>query len=73
MKNNEIVLIGDVIKSRKKFNPKEWNYFHDAIDQINEKFELYFKIPLTIYSEDSFGGICKDPVSAAKIILAIQE
>ncbi|AWW31554.1 hypothetical protein DN752_16265 [Echinicola strongylocentroti] len=73
MKNNEIVLIGDVIKSRKKFNPEEWNYFHTAIKRINEKFALYFKIPLTIYSGDSFGGICKDPMSAAKVILAIQE
>ncbi|WP_215223167.1 SatD family protein [Echinicola shivajiensis] len=73
MKNRELVLIGDVIKSRKKFDPEEWRYFHDTTEQINEKFKLYFKIPLTIYSGDSFGGVCMDIGSAVKIILAIQE
>lgn len=69
----ELVIVGDVIKSRKEFNPTEWNYFHQLIERINEKFSSSIKIPITIYSGDSFGGICDNIVSASKIILAIQE
>lgn len=73
MNNMELVIIGDVIKSRKKFNPNEWDYFHQLIDEINQKFSSSIKIPLTIYSGDSFGGICDNVDSAVKIVLAIQE
>jgi len=73
MKDVEIIIVGDIVNSRKKFNPKEWNYFHQSIEQINEKFSSSVKIPLTIYSGDSFGGICNDINSAIKIVLAIQE
>lgn len=73
MKQAEIVLIGDVIKSRKRFNPEEWNYFHQLIKTINDEFHSSIKIPITIYSGDSFGGICDSVESAIDIVLAIQE
>lgn len=73
MKRTEIVLIGDVIKSRKRFNPEEWDYFHQLIKKINDEFHSSIKIPITIYSGDSFGGICNNVESAINIVLAIQE
>lgn len=73
MKSIELVIIGDVIKSRKKFNPDKWDYFHHLINEINEKFSSSIKIPLTIYSGDSFGGTCNSIDAATKIVLAIQE
>lgn len=69
----EVVLIGDVIKSREKFDPAEWEHFHTSINTINKEFASAFKIPLTVYSGDSFGGICDTVNSAVSIILAIQE
>ncbi|MGM0580924.1 MAG: SatD family protein [Bacteroidota bacterium] len=69
----ELVLIGDVIKSRKNFNPKQWNYFHQLITKINDEFSSEIKVPLTIYSGDSFGGVCLSLASAINIVLAIQE
>ncbi|WP_299363291.1 SatD family protein [Winogradskyella sp.] len=73
MDSVELVIIGDVIKSRKKFDPKEWNHFHQMINKINQEFSSSLKIPLTIYAGDSFGGICDNVDSATKIVLAIQE
>lgn len=73
MENNELVIIGDVIKSRKKFNPEKWDDFHHLIKQINEDFSSSIKIPLTIYSGDSFGGTCNSVGAATRIVLAIQE
>jgi len=73
MNTTELVIVGDVIKSRKKFNPEKWDYFHQLINEINQKFSSSISIPLTIYSGDSFGGICNNIDSATKIVLAIQE
>lgn len=73
MGKKEIIIVGDVIKSRKKFDPEKWQYFHKSIKAVNKKFKKVLKIPLTVYSGDSFGGICKDVESASNLILAIQE
>ncbi|WP_162417608.1 SatD family protein [Cyclobacterium roseum] len=73
MKHTEVVLIGDVIKSRKQFKPEEWNDFHQLIKKINEEFHSSIKIPITVYSGDSFGGICDSVESAIEIVFAIQE
>jgi hypothetical protein len=73
MSERELVIVGDVIKSRKKFNRSEWSQFHESIDKINLEFASFLKIPLTIYSGDSFGGICDSMHSAIKIILSLQE
>ncbi|WP_163384202.1 SatD family protein [Cyclobacterium jeungdonense] len=40
---------------------------------MNEEFHSSIKIPFTIYSGDSFGGICDSIESAIDIVLAIQE
>lgn len=73
MKTTEFVLAGDVIKSRRKFDTKNWDLFHNSIDQLNAKFSDALKIPFAVYSGDSFGGICKDFNSSVLIILKIQE
>lgn len=73
MEGMEIVLIGDVIKSRKKFDPENWDYFHQLIKKVNEDFKNSIKIPFTIYSGDSFGGVCRSIEDALEIILRIQE
>lgn len=71
--NKELIIIGDVIKSRKKFHPNNWAFFHDSIDCINKNFNSSLKIPFSVYSGDSFGAVCKDLTSALEIVLAIQE
>lgn len=71
--NKELIIIGDVIKSRKKFHPDNWAFFHDSIDCINKNFNSSLKIPFSVYSGDSFGAVCKDLTSALEIVLAIQE
>ena len=68
----EIVIVGDVIKSRKKFNPIEWEHFHSSINRINKEHKDQLKIPITIYSGDSFGCICKNIKAAVQIVLDIQ-
>jgi len=73
MDKNELVIIGDVIKSRRKFQASEWENFHNSIESINNNFLQSLTIPITIYSGDSFGAICRDMISAVEIILAIQE
>ncbi len=73
MKNKHLVLIGDVIQSRKKFNPGQWQHFHNAISTLNQDMQEALHVPLVIYSGDSFGGIAKDPSSALKLLLLIQE
>lgn len=73
MNTAELVIIGDVIKSRKKFDPKKWEYFHQLIKNINHRFNTSIKIPLTIYSGDSFGGTCNNINAAIDIVLALQE
>lgn len=73
MNKKNIIIIGDVIKSSKKFHPGKWENFHLSIEIINERFQSDLIIPFTIYSGDSFGAVCKDISSAAEIILAMQE
>ncbi len=73
MKKRQLILVGDVIKSSKKFRPKEWESFEHSIEAVNIKFKSSLPIPITIYSGDSFGAVCNDVVSAIEIILAIQE
>lgn len=71
--NKKIIIIGDVIKSSKRFHPDKWENFHQSIETINERFASDFKIPFTVYSGDSFGAVCTDISSAAEIILSMQE
>lgn len=73
MNNLELLIVGNVIKSRERFNPKEWDYFHQSIEQINKQFRSSLKIPLIVYSGDSFGGTCDNLNTAIKIVMAIQE
>ena len=73
MKEKQLILIGDVIKSSKKFHPEKWGSFEPSINKINQRFKSFLLIPFTIYSGDSFGAVCKDVASATEIILAIQE
>lgn len=73
MEKTELVIIGDVIKSRNKFISTEWENFHQSIIDLNKDFSNALKIPFTIYSGDSFGAVCKDLITAVEIILAIQE
>ena len=68
-----LIVVGDVIRSRKKFDPTEWEHFHDSIQKVNKEFESSLTIPLTIYSGDSFGCICENIVSAVQIVLALQK
>jgi hypothetical protein len=71
--NKKIIIIGDVIKSSKRFHPDKWENFHQSIEIINERFASDFTIPFTVYSGDSFGAVCTDISSAAGIILSMQE
>ncbi len=73
MKAKQLILIGDVIQSSKKFKPEEWEGFQHSIETINQKFASALIIPFTIYSGDSFGAVCNDVASAAEMILNIQE
>lgn len=73
MNTQEIVLIGDIIKSRKKFDKEKWQGFHQAIDNINKHYCDLLKIPLIIYSGDSFGGTCISISAATTLILALQK
>lgn len=73
MTDNNLVIIGDVIQSRKKFEPEDWEYFHESIERLNKTFQPSLKIPFSIYSGDSFGAVCKDLESSLRIVLAIQE
>ncbi len=70
---NKIVIVGDVINSRKEFEPKKWLLFQDSINEINQIFKDELEIPFTIYSGDSFGAVCSDIKSAIKVILKINE
>lgn len=71
--NKKIIIIGDVIKSSKRFHHDKWENFHQSIETINERFASDLTIPFTVYSGDSFGAVCTDISSAAKIILSMQE
>ncbi len=73
MNTMPIVLIGDIIQSRKQFNPQQWEQFHKAIEGLNSHFKPHLSIPLVVYSGDSFGAVVKDPLSALHLILKIQE
>jgi len=73
MGRKKVVLIGDVIQSRKGFNPEQWENFHQSLRVINENFKNSLKIPLTVYSGDSFGAVCRDIETGCNIVLAIQE
>lgn len=73
MKNKKIIIVGDVIRSSKKFDPEKWEYFHKAIDKINMLYNNKLEVPFTIYSGDSFGAVCKDVISAIEQILKMQE
>lgn len=72
MESQELVLIGDAVKHRLKFDPEIWEHFHQSIKTINRKQSQSFKIPLTVYSGDSFGAICKDLHSACNVVLSLQ-
>ncbi len=67
--NSEVVLIGDIIKSRKKFDSDKWKEFHSGIKLLNKKYVPAFKIPLTVYSGDSFGAVVNDILAGIEIIL----
>lgn len=71
--SNELVIVGDVIKSRKKFDPSDWKGFHQTIHQLNDIFSSKLKIPFSVYSGDSFGGVCDTLESAISILLFLQE
>lgn len=73
MNEKKIIIIGDVIKSSKKFNSVKWKNFHLSIEIINERFQSDLIIPFAIYSGDSFGAVCSNISSAVEIILAMQE
>ena len=70
---NEIVLIGDVVKSRNSFDSALWDEFHTTINSLNIAFKNSIKIPFTIYSGDSFGATFIDIASAIKVTLALSE
>jgi hypothetical protein len=72
MKKN-IIIIGDVIKSGKRFHPDKWENFHQSVETINKRFAPDLIIPFTVYSGDSFGAVCTDIPAAAEIILSMQE
>jgi hypothetical protein len=71
--NKKIIIIGDVIKSSKRFHSDKWENFHQSVETINERFASDLTIPFTVYSGDSFGAVCTDISSAAEIILSMQE
>ena len=71
--STEIVVIADIIQSRKKFDPKEWQSFHDGIKWLNEIFVSNLKSPITVYSGDSFGTVSKDLYSAVSLVLKLPE
>ncbi|WP_372950011.1 SatD family protein [Mariniphaga sp.] len=73
MKKKNIIIIGDVIKSSKRFHPDKWENFHQSVETINKRFAPELIIPFTVYSGDSFGAVCSDISSAAEIILSMQE
>lgn len=73
MKKKDIIIIGDVIKSSKKFHHDKWENFHQSIETINKIYQKKLIIPFTVYSGDSYGAVCKDISSAAEIILSMQE
>ena len=73
MEKTELVIVGDVIKSRNKFQPSEWKTFHQSIININRDFSNALIIPFTIYSGDSFGAVSNDLITSIEIIFAIQE
>ena len=73
MNKKDIIIIGDVIKSSKRFHRDKWENFHQSIETINKIYQNELIIPFTVYSGDSFGAVCKNISSAAEIILTIQD
>jgi hypothetical protein len=71
--DRQIIIVGDIINSRKNFNPDEWESFHEMIQMINTQYEQHIKTTFTVYAGDSFGGMVDDIYSGVKIILSIQE
>lgn len=73
MNKKSIIIIGDVIKSSKRFHPDKWENFHQSVETINKIYQEELTIPFTVYSGDSFGAVCTNISSAAEIILSMQE
>ena len=73
MEASQLVLIGDIIQSRKGFNPQQWKLFHQAIESLNRDFEKELTTPLVVYSGDSFGAIVKNVNTAVTLSLKLQE
>jgi len=71
--NKQIIIVGDIINSRKNFNPNEWESFHKMIQKINTQYKQHIKTTFTVYAGDSFGGMVDNIYSGVKILLSIQE
>lgn len=73
MNKKDIIIIGDVIKSSKRFHTDKWENFHQSIESINKIYQKELIIPFSVYSGDSFGAVCTDISSATEIILFMQK
>ncbi len=73
MEKKQLILVGDVIKSSKKFKPKEWENFQLSIETVNQKFAGELIIPFIVYSGDSFGAVCSNIAKATEMVFTLQE
>lgn len=73
MNKKNIIIIGDVIKSSKRFHSDKWETFHQSVEAINNRYAADLIIPFTVYSGDSFGAVCTGISSATQIILSMQD
>ncbi len=70
---NHLVINGDIVSSRKNFNPDVWQKFNENIEALNQENPECFRVPFSIYAGDGFGCVPRDLGSAIRLVLSLQE